>query len=164
PHAPGLPHWIWRCCNRRHRQDHGAVAPCGKEGIDSRGHITESNFKRTDQPPGIRLRKKIQERILNGEFVELFSLLSHAALTSLKAKPAERQKKDKKVSVGCNFRNWLTTFSTYMGVIVATFPDRGWHLTNYLLIILKAKAMAGEVATLAYNEAFRERATEDDTV
>nr|XP_028565736.1 serine/arginine repetitive matrix protein 2-like [Podarcis muralis] len=72
PHAPGLPHWVWRRRNRKHRRDNGATAPCGEEGIDSRGRIRESNFKWTDQPPGIRLCKKIRERILNGKFVDLF--------------------------------------------------------------------------------------------
>ncbi|CAI5793570.1 XP_034304432.1uncharacterized protein LOC117681966 isoform X3 [Podarcis lilfordi] len=50
-----------------------------------------------------------------------------------------------------------------MGIIVVSYPDRGWHLTNYLLIILKAEAMSGGEAALAYDQAFRERAAGDDT-
>ncbi|CAI5799371.1 Hypothetical predicted protein [Podarcis lilfordi] len=75
--APGLPSWIWEHRTRRHRRTFGAKEPFGEDGLDAKGKVQESNFKTTDQPPGIRL-KNICNRILNGEIVDLFALLSPA--------------------------------------------------------------------------------------
>ncbi|CAI5766413.1 Hypothetical predicted protein, partial [Podarcis lilfordi] len=161
--APGLPSWIWECRTRRHRRAFGAKEPCGEDGLDAKGQVRASNFKTTDQPPGIRLKKNIRNRILNGEFVDLFALLSPAYSCSSKFKPESRRKKEKAVDIDRTFDNWLAAFASYMGLVATAYPDRPWHLANYLGIILKAKKMAGDSAALAYDELFRERAAEEPT-
>ncbi|CAI5799405.1 Hypothetical predicted protein [Podarcis lilfordi] len=98
--APGLPSWIWERRTRRHCCAFGAKEPSGEDGLDAKGRVRASNVKTTDQPPGIRLKKNIRNRILNGEFVDMFSLLSPA------------------------FDNWLTAFTSYMGLVAAAYPDR----------------------------------------
>ncbi|CAI5769530.1 Hypothetical predicted protein [Podarcis lilfordi] len=85
--APSLPSWIWERHTRRHRRAFGAKEPFGEDGLDAKGKVRASNFKTTDQPPGIRLKKNIHNRILNGEFVDLFALISPAYSCSSKFKP-----------------------------------------------------------------------------
>ncbi|CAI5774930.1 Hypothetical predicted protein [Podarcis lilfordi] len=161
--APGLPSWIWERHTRRHRRAFGAKEPCGEDGLDVKGKVRASNFKTTDQPPGIQLKKNIRNRILNGEFVDLFALLSPAYSCSSKFKPESRRKKEKAVDIDRTFDNWLAAFASYVGLVAAAYPDRAWHLANYLGIILKAKKMAGDSAALAYDELFRERTAEEPT-
>ncbi|CAI5794256.1 Hypothetical predicted protein [Podarcis lilfordi] len=159
--ASGLPSWIWERRTRRHRCAFGAREPCGEDGLDAKGRVRASNFKHTDQPPGIQLKKNLRNRILNGEFVDMFSLLSPASFCSSKFKPESYCKRDKAVDVARTFDNWLTVYTTYMGLVAAAYPDKAWHLANYQGIILKARKMAGDSAALAYDGKFRERAAED---
>ncbi|KAL8169305.1 UNVERIFIED_CONTAM: hypothetical protein K2H54_043850 [Gekko kuhli] len=49
--------------------------------------------------------------------------------------------------------------SVFMGVVISSYPERGWHLVNHMANILKARTMANESAAIEYDEAFRKRAS-----
>nr|XP_016847769.1 PREDICTED: uncharacterized protein LOC107982626 [Anolis carolinensis] len=49
-------------------------------------------------------------------------------------------------------------------VVATSFPDRAWHLANHQKTVVKARRMAGEAAAIAYDEAFRKRASQSARV
>ena len=58
-----------------------------------------------------------------------------------------------------SFSNWLRGYTEFMRLILAAYPDRGWHLSNHLANVLEARSSAGDAAALAYDQAFRKKAS-----
>lgn len=148
---PGLPSWI----SKRREAD---APSAGRIWGGDRGTSGRSRHQLEDyeDPPGLHLSRKVRERILNGYFIDLFALL--------KPQPGETgTKRDKKGEVKGRaertFQNWLEGYTVYMTLVGAAFPERAWHLMNHLSNVLKAKTLAGEGPAIAYDEAFRRRAS-----
>ncbi|KAL8219518.1 UNVERIFIED_CONTAM: hypothetical protein K2H54_026194 [Gekko kuhli] len=122
-HIPSLPPWAWK----RRGEGAGPGEVWGSELQDASRAIPA--FSDAEDPPGIHLPRKIRERILDGYYVDIFSLL----------KPDNEE--------------------VFMGVVISSYPERGWHLVNHMANVLKARTMANESAAIEYDEAFRKRAS-----
>lgn len=150
---PGLPSWV-----RRRRssgppsssQVWGKEQPTGSHGL--------SKLTDVEDPPGVHLPRKVRERILDGYYVDIFSLLKPENDTGV---TGTKRDKDGAAtgSADRTFLNWMKGYSVYMALVSAAFPERGWHLANHLSNVLRAKTLAGDLPAIAYDEAFRQRAS-----
>lgn len=150
--VPGLPSWI----ARQRSPDANAVSAIWGAQQHTDGHVP-CRLQDFEDPPGVHLSRKVRERILNGFYVDLFTLL----------KPEESgktgTKRDKKGvvkgSAERNFNNWLSGYTVYMSLVGVAFPERTWHLMNHFNNVLKARALAGDMPGINYDEAFHQRAS-----
>lgn len=160
--SSGLPKWVWERRANSHRARYGAVQEC-REGVLVPDVRVSTNSAR-DIIPGAHLSSKLRSRILDGRYVDIFSL----------APPLDGQEPlDKGLSVpkrrtivakaDRTFERWMDSFQVFAGVISAAYPKRSLHLWVYLSIVRSAFTMAGETAALSYDQNFRRRAAKIPT-
>lgn len=90
-------------------------------------------------PLGDHLLASTKEKILSGEFVDIFSLLFRELEKKDKEDLDEKDKeKLKKQKVDRTWANWLPGFFIYAGVISQAQPWHGASLWQYVDIIYKA--------------------------
>lgn len=134
---PGLLFWISR---RRKPDSKAASEVCGAN--QPCGGLMSCRIQDFEDPLGVHLPRKVRERILDGFYVDIFTLLK------LDIKVAKKgTKKDKKGaakwSMELNFNNWMAGYTVYMTLVGAVFPERAWHLMNHFNNVLKARAWLG---------------------
>lgn len=153
--VPGLPRWASR---RRRATGELHRAFWGQENQDlgSKG----PSFTDDEDPPGIHLTKKLRRAILNGFYVDIFKLVKPEGEEGNTGVRHRERKRNKTQGAEHTFDNWLEGFAEFVGVVVAAYPERGWHLNNHYRNVLKARKLAGDVAAMAYDEAFRKRASQ----
>ncbi|XP_053112579.1 formin-F-like isoform X2 [Hemicordylus capensis] len=116
-------------------------------------------------PLGDHLLPSTKEKILKGEYVDIFSLLfrepevKHKEGESCKEHEATKRKPVEKT-----WNNWLSGFTIYMGVIVQAQPARGPALLKYMDIIHRAVSDFSGSSWVRYDESFRMRAALDPTL
>ena len=124
-------------------------------------------------PLGINrpLDRNLEDKILRGEYIDLAILLPDTVYQSQTpdiqlrlddsslGSPVTMVRKRKPVID--TFQKWLDTFTTFMLVIVATYPRRALELIKYQQIISRAVTKFKGLAWLAYDEQFRRRAAYD---
>ncbi|XP_053167389.1 uncharacterized protein LOC128351680 isoform X3 [Hemicordylus capensis] len=124
-------------------------APYGGMGLPLGGHLLPST----------------KEKILKGEYVDIFSLLfrepevKHKEGESCKEHEATKRKPVEKT-----WNNWLSGFTIYMGVIVQAQPARAPSLLKYMDIIHRAVSDFAGSSWIRYDESFRMRAALDPTL
>ena len=132
----------------------------------------------TASPLGLHrpLQKNLEDKILRGEYVDFTLLLPHSIahpqspVVQLRVEdsapgslvsPVTMVRKRKPVID--TFHKWLDTYTTYMLVIVATYPRRALELLKYQQTISRAESKFKGLAWLAYDEQFRRYAASDLT-
>ncbi|XP_053140147.1 uncharacterized protein LOC128339766 isoform X2 [Hemicordylus capensis] len=119
-------------------------------------------YGRMGLPLGDHLLPATKEKILKGEYIDIFSLLfrepevKHKERESCKEHEATKRKPVEKT-----WSNWLSSFTIYMGVIVQAQPARGPSLLKYMDIIHRAVSDFAGSAWICYDESFRMRAALD---
>ncbi|KAL8207524.1 UNVERIFIED_CONTAM: hypothetical protein K2H54_057481 [Gekko kuhli] len=151
-HIPSLPPWAWK----RRGEGAGPGEVWGSELQDASRAFPA--FSDAEDPPGIHLPRKIRERILDGYYVDIFSLLKPDNEEGMRG-PQSEKNKNSRLAVERNFINWMSDYAVFMGVVISSYPERGWHLVSHMTNVLKACTMANESAAIEYDEAFRKRAS-----
>ena len=121
--------------------------------------------------------RHLEDKILRGEYVDLALLLpdnlyqsqtpelqlrlDDSALGSL-GSPVTMIRKRKPVID--TFQKWLDAFTTFMIVLVTTYPRRALELIKYQQIISRAVTKFKGMAWLSYDQQFRRRAAYDLTL
>lgn len=62
------------------------------------------------------------------------------------------------------FDNWLEGYAVFIGAMQAAYPERGWLLNNHYRNLLQARKLADDAAAIAYDEAFRKRASQSASI
>ncbi|XP_067321455.1 uncharacterized protein [Anolis sagrei] len=156
--VPGLPEWAIRC-----RIDSGSIYTSSgtRRGGRSPTQVLPPLFLDNEDPPGTHLSRRLRNKILRGYYVDIFSLLEPEGEEGWEPPTKRRhRKRDTVRPVERSFVNWIAGYSVYMGVVAAAFPERGWHLINHQIHVLRARKLAGEIAAIAYDTAFRKRASQ----
>ncbi|KAJ7310516.1 hypothetical protein JRQ81_007438, partial [Phrynocephalus forsythii] len=105
-----------------------------------------------EDSPGLHISRRVRKAILQRFYVDVFTLLKPEEEGG-GMKERHKTKKPKCQATERNFENWLEGFAEYAGIIQAAYPERAWHLNNHYKNVLCR--VAGEAATLAYDENFR---------
>ncbi|CAI5799324.1 XP_034966506.1uncharacterized protein LOC118082785 [Podarcis lilfordi] len=109
----------------------------------------------TDFIQGNYLSKRKRNKILNGDFIDMFTLLPPAQMKGKgEMKRYYGKKRHRSPRAERTFENWLNGFQVFMGVVVGCYPKRGLHLAAYLAHVRRACELAGEEAPLMYDEDF----------
>ncbi|XP_053169074.1 protein diaphanous homolog 1-like isoform X1 [Hemicordylus capensis] len=114
---------------------------------------------------GDRLLPATKEKILKGEYIDIFSLLfrkpgvKHKEGESFKDHEATKRKPVEKT-----WNNWLSGFTIYMGVIVQAQPARGPALLKYMDMIHRAVSDFAGSSWIRYDESFCMRAALDPSL
>nr|XP_034966506.1 uncharacterized protein LOC118082785 [Zootoca vivipara] len=154
----GLPVWAHERRANSHRKTFdgtlewkdGALVP----------DVKKSTFASSDFILGNHLSNKKRNKILNGDYVDIFTLLPPAKMKGKgEKKPAYGKRKYREPRAERTFENWLDGFQIYMGTIVACYPKRAMHLLAYMAHVRRAYALAGEGPALLYDEDFRRNAS-----
>ncbi|XP_077193033.1 uncharacterized protein LOC143837288 isoform X1 [Paroedura picta] len=149
--VPGLPAWL-------HKRRREAKRLLEADGVLGSRKEPPAKYTDADAPPGIHLPKKLRERALEGYFVDMFAFVRQGKRGGDTGK--KRDKKGTEVpKCERSFNNWLRGFAEFMALVVAAYPERGWHLARYLAHVLEAREHAGEEAALVYDQDFRELAS-----
>ena len=118
--------------------------------------------------------RSLEEKILRGEYVD-FALLLPDSLTHPQAPNLQFRLEDsspgsagtpitmvcKKKPVIDSFHKWVDAFTTFMLVVVNTYPGRAAELIKYLQIISRAEAKFRGLTWGHYDEQFRRHAAHD---
>lgn len=89
-------------------------------------------------PLGEHLLQATRDKILRGEYVDVFSLLYREVEKKDKDLLEDREKEAlKHRKIDWNWTNWLSGFLVYAGVIVCAHPERAPTILQYLDIIYK---------------------------
>ena len=112
----------------------------------------------SDDPPGDHLLHKTREWALDGYYIDMFTLAKPDVDTPTTGSRAVKKGKKEPVRER-SFANWLCGYTELMRLISAAYPERGWHLSNHLANMLEARASVGEAAAMAYDQAFRKKAS-----
>ncbi|XP_077779125.1 uncharacterized protein LOC144326455 [Podarcis muralis] len=109
----------------------------------------------TDFILGNHLSKRKRAKILNGDHIDIFTLLPPAKVLGKGEKKRTYGRRRYKTPLAeRNFENWLDGFQVYMGVISVFYPKRSMHLVAYMAHVRRAFALPGEEAALTYEEDF----------
>ncbi|KAL8221468.1 UNVERIFIED_CONTAM: hypothetical protein K2H54_068173 [Gekko kuhli] len=154
--VPGLPAWLHK---RRAKGEQDSSSVWVSE--ESQGALPPSQYSDIDDPPGIHLLRKLRERVLDGYYVDIFSLLKPEGEAG-KTGPGQEKKRGSKGSPERSFQNWLKGYTVYMSLVAAAYPERGWHLANHLGNVLKARSMASDAPAMDYDEEFRKKASHNE--
>ena len=110
--------------------------------------------------------KKLHERILKWEFIELSELLPPGALEKIQPElepqkfiimPGLEVARPRKKPIE-SITQWIRCFAVYVAVLATEFPDAVPDLLAYMLAIMRAQAEYEEPAWRLYDEAFRDKA------
>ena len=110
--------------------------------------------------------KKLHERILKWEFIELSELLPSGALERVQPElepqkfiimPGLEVARPRKKPIE-SITQWIRCFAIYVAVLATEFPDAVPDLLAYMLAIMRAQAEYEEPAWRLYDEAFRDKA------
>ncbi|CAI5779093.1 Hypothetical predicted protein [Podarcis lilfordi] len=160
--STGLPKWAWERRANSHRAKYGAVQDC-RDGVLVPEVKVATNSVR-DLIPGAHLTTKLRSRILDGRYIDIFSLAPPQEGQDPQDKGSTASKKRAVVAkVDRTFERWLDSFQVFAGVVSAAYPRRSLHLWVYLSIVRSAFTMAGESAAISYDENFRRRAAKIPT-
>ncbi|CAI5799268.1 Hypothetical predicted protein [Podarcis lilfordi] len=154
----GIPLWAHERRANSHRKTFNGVLDW-KDGA-----LVEDVKVATDQSTdfilGNHLSQKKRNKILNGDYVDMFTLLPP---TKLLGKGEKRRSSGKgryrTPRAERTFENWLDGYQVFMGVVCAAYPRRSMDLVAYLAHVRRAHSLAGEHAALMYDENFRRNAS-----
>ncbi|XP_077778992.1 uncharacterized protein LOC144326320 [Podarcis muralis] len=122
--------------------------------------VKVSTHSSTDFILGNHLSKRKRDKILNGDYVDMFTLLPPA---QMKGKGGKRRYYGKKryrtPRAERTFENWLNGYQVFMGIVSGCYPKRGLHLASYLAHVRRARELAGDEAAISYDEDFRRNAS-----
>lgn len=107
-------------------------------------------------PLGFHLTCSTKDKIWNGEFIDLLSLLpSQKEYYSHIEK--EKLDNNKKKTIARTFNNWLQAFVIYASVVCKRFPELSPGLFQHVDVILEAYRSFGGLAWYFYDESFRQK-------
>ncbi|CAI5785290.1 finger 703-like [Podarcis lilfordi] len=154
----GIPLWAHERRANSHRKTFNGVLDW-KDGalVDD---VKVATNQSTDFILGNHLSQKKRNKILNGDYVDMFTLLPPAKLLG----KGERRRSSGKGRYRTpraerTFENWLDGYQVFMGVVCAAYPRRSMDLVAYLAHVRRAHSLAGEQAALTYDENFRRNAS-----
>ncbi|XP_077779128.1 uncharacterized protein LOC144326458 [Podarcis muralis] len=154
----GIPLWAHERRANSHRKTFNGVLDW-KDGALVEDVKVATN-QSTDFILGNHLSQKKRNKILNGDYVDMFTLLPPTKLTGKGEKRRFFGKRRYRTPrAERTFENWLDGFQVFMGVVCAAYPRRSMDLVAYLAHVRRAHALAGENATLTYDENFRRNAS-----
>ncbi|KAL8203150.1 UNVERIFIED_CONTAM: hypothetical protein K2H54_042714 [Gekko kuhli] len=132
----------------------GSLPTAPKPSFPHGPHQSGPPLNNTKDPPGIHLSHKVREWILDGDYMETFTLLKPEA-DNCKLGLLSEKKGNKKDAVNSTILNWLTGYNVFMGVVQSAYPEHGWHLSNHLANVLRA-------AAISYDAVFHKQASQSD--
>ncbi|CAI5776639.1 finger 703-like [Podarcis lilfordi] len=154
----GIPLWAHERRANSHRKTFNGVLDW-KDGalVDD---VKVATNQSTDFILGNHLSQKKRNKILNGDYVDMFTLLPPTKLIG----KGERRRSSGKGRYRTpraerTFKNWLDGYQVFMGVVCAAYPRRSMDLVAYLAHVRRAHSLAGEQAALTYDENFRRNAS-----
>ncbi|CAI5762054.1 finger 703-like [Podarcis lilfordi] len=154
----GIPLWAHERRANSHRKTFNGVLDW-KDGTLVEDVKVATN-QSTDFILGNHLSQKRRNKILNGDYVDMFTLLPP---TKLLGKGEKRRSSGKgryrTPRAERTFENWLDGYQVFMGVVCAAYPRRAMDLVAYLAHVRRAHSLAGEQAALTYDENFRRNAS-----
>ncbi|CAI5771626.1 finger 703-like [Podarcis lilfordi] len=154
----GIPLWAHERRANSHRKTFNGVLDW-KDGALVEDVKVATN-QSTDFILGNHLSQKKRNKILNGDYVDMFTLLPP---TKLMGKGEKRRSFGKRryrtPRAERTFENWLDGYQVFMGVVCAAYPRRSMDLVAYLAHVRRAHSLAGENAALTYDENFRRNAS-----
>ncbi|CAI5799328.1 Hypothetical predicted protein [Podarcis lilfordi] len=114
----------------------------------------------TDFILGNHLSQKKRTKILNGDYIDIFTLLPPTKMTGKGEKKCLYEKRRYRTPrAERTFENWLEGYQVFMGVVSAAYPKCAMHLIAHMAHVRRAFALAGENAALSYDEDFRRNAS-----
>ncbi|CAI5799351.1 finger 703-like [Podarcis lilfordi] len=154
----GIPLWAHERRANSHRKTFNGVLDW-KDGVLVED-VKVATHQSTDFILGNHLSQKKRNKILNGDYVDMFTLLPP---TKLMGKGERRRSSGKgryrTPRAERTFENWLDGYQVFMAVVCAAYPRRSMDLVAYLAHVRRAHALAGEQAALTYDENFRRNAS-----
>ncbi|CAI5784056.1 finger 703-like [Podarcis lilfordi] len=154
----GIPLWVHERRANSHRKTFNGVLDW-KDGALVEDVKVATN-QSTDFILGNHLSQKKRNKILNGDYVDMFTLLPPAKLIGKGEKRRSSGKgRYRTPRAERTFENWLDGYQVFMGVVCAAYPRRSMDLVAYLAHVRRAHSLAGEHAALTYDENFRRNAS-----
>ncbi|CAI5799442.1 finger 703-like [Podarcis lilfordi] len=154
----GIPLWAHERRANSHRKTFNGVLDW-KDGALVEDVKVATN-QSTDFILGNHLSQKKRNKILNGDYVDMFTLLPPAKLLGKGEKRRSSGKgRYRTPRAERTFENWLDGYQVFMGVVCAAYPRRSMDLVAYLAHVRRAHSLAGEHAALTYDENFRRNAS-----
>ncbi|CAI5799309.1 Hypothetical predicted protein [Podarcis lilfordi] len=153
----GVPLWIHERRANSHRKTFNGTLEW-KDGALVED-VKVSTHLSTDFILGNHLSKRKRDKILNGDFIDMFMLLPPAQIKGKGEKKRHYGKKRyRSPRAERTFKNWLNGYQVFMGIVLGCYPKRGLHLASYLAHVRRAQELAGDEAAISYNEDFRRNA------
>ncbi|XP_077781634.1 uncharacterized protein LOC144327209 [Podarcis muralis] len=154
----GLPLWVHeRRANSYRKSFNGTLE--WKNGALVQDVKTSTNLS-TDFIVGAHLSQKKRNKILNGEYIDIFRLLPPAKIMGRGEKRRHQgRRKYRTPRAERTFDNWMDGFQVFMGVVSAAYPKRVMHLIAYQAHVRRARDLAGDIAAINYDEDFRRNAS-----
>ncbi|CAI5799399.1 XP_028590673.1uncharacterized protein LOC114599482 [Podarcis lilfordi] len=148
-HNHGIPLWAHERRANSHRKTFNGTLEW-KDGALVED-VKVSTNQSTDFILGNHLSQRKRNKILNGDYVDMFTLLSPTKLTGKGEKKSSFGKRRYRTPrAECTFENWLDAYQVFMGVICVAYPKRSMDLVAYLAHVRRAHMLAGETAALTY--------------
>ncbi|CAI5798418.1 XP_028590673.1uncharacterized protein LOC114599482 [Podarcis lilfordi] len=154
----GAPLWIHERRANSHRKTFNGTLEW-KDGALVED-VKVSTHLATDFILGNHLSKRKRDKILNGDFIDMFTLLPPAQIKGKGEKKRYYGKKRyRSPRAERTFENWLNGYQVFMGIVLGCYPKRGLHLASYLAHVRRACELAGDEAAISYDEDFRRNAS-----
>lgn len=151
----GLPLWVHeRRANSHRKSFNGSLEWKGGALVED---VKTSTNVSTDFILGNLLSKKKRTKILNGHYIDIFTLLPLTGKGEKKRIYGKRRYRTPQAER--TFENWLDGYQVFMGVVSAAYPKRAMHLIAHMAHVRRAFTLAGEDAALSYDEDFRRNAS-----
>ncbi|KAL8203483.1 UNVERIFIED_CONTAM: hypothetical protein K2H54_055302, partial [Gekko kuhli] len=160
-HEPGLPAWA---IHRRALTDRaGGDAGVVWDEVDvANPSSILSTYSNGEEPPGLHLSEELRDSILDGYYVNVFTLLQKWGTEARTLKHDKKEKKERSEEAERTFINWVSGYLVYAGVVATAYPERGWHLINHMSNVVEARVLAGEGAAIDYDETCRKLASRNE--
>lgn len=114
---------------------------------------------------GCHISKELREKIVQGQYLDIFSLLNRKISKSDYDKFDERHNEAiRRKKPERTWANWLPAFYAYAGILAGAKPELGAALFKYADTIYRAYVDFAGTAWLRYDEQYREKMAEDSSL
>ncbi|KAL8220493.1 UNVERIFIED_CONTAM: hypothetical protein K2H54_048154, partial [Gekko kuhli] len=160
-HEPGLPAWAIHRRALAYRAG-GTPGVVWDEVDVAEPSSILSTYSNGEEPPGLHLSEELRDSILDGYYVNVFTLLQKRGTEARTLKSDKKEKKERSEEAERTFLNWVSGYLVYAGVVATAYPERGWHLINHMSNVVEARVLAGEGAAIDYDETCHKLASRNE--
>lgn len=132
-----------------------AQPPILDKGSSTPEFLLKESYACSPSPLGYHLPVSVKDKIVNGEFVDILSLLP--SMKEAVRKSDGKGEEERRRSIPRTLNNWIQGFSIFSAILCEKKPHLSVGLFQHLESVLEAYRSLGGMAWFSYDEMYRQK-------